>query len=62
MRGRIDEEACVGDGTCVEVCPEVFEMRGDLAAIKIDEVPEELEEKCGEAADSCPVEAIIIEE
>ncbi len=62
MRVRIDEDACVGDGTCVEVCPEAFEMRGDLAVIKIDEVPEELEEKCREAADSCPVEAIVIEE
>jgi len=62
MRVRIDEEACVGDGTCVEVCPEVFEMRGDLAVMKVEEVPEELEEKCREAADSCPVEAIIIEE
>ena len=62
MKVRIDEDACVGDGTCVEVCPEVFEMRGDLAVIKINEIPEELEEKCREAADSCPVEAIIIEE
>ncbi len=62
MKVRIDEDACVGDGTCVEVCPEVFEMRGDLAAVKVDEVPEGLEEKCREAADSCPVEAIFIEE
>ena len=62
MRVRVDEETCVGDGTCVEICPEIFEMRDDLAVVKMDEVPEELEDKCREAAESCPVEAIIIEE
>jgi len=61
MKAHVDEEACVGDGTCVEICPEVFEMRGDLAVTKMDEIPEELEEKCKEAADSCPTEAIRIE-
>ena len=62
MKVRVDEDACVGDGTCVEVCPEVFEMRGDLAVVKTDQVAGEHEEKCREAAESCPVEAIIIEE
>ncbi len=62
MRVRVDEEACVGDGTCAEICPEIFEMRGDLAAVKMNDVPEEFEERCREAVESCPVEAIIIEE
>jgi ferredoxin len=62
MRVRVDEELCVGDGTCVEVCPEIFEMRGDVAVAKMAEVPEEIEDSCREAADSCPVEAILIEE
>ena len=62
MKVRVDEEACVGDGTCVEVCPEIFEMEGDIAVAKVEEVSEGLEEKCREAAESCPVEAIIIEE
>ena len=62
MKVRVDEEACVGDGTCVEICPEVFEMDGDLAVTKMEEVPEELQGACREAAESCPVEAIAIEE
>ncbi len=62
MRVRVDEDACVGDGTCVEVCPEIFEMSGDVAVTKMEEVPEELEDSCREAAESCPVEAILIEE
>lgn len=62
MKVRVDEEACVGDGTCVEICPEIFEMDGDLAVTKMEEVPEELQGACREAAESCPVEAIAIEE
>ena len=62
MKVRVDEELCVGDGTCVDVCPEIFEMSGDLAVTKMEEVPEALQDSCKEAADSCPVEAIIIEE
>ena len=62
MRVRVDEDACVGDGTCVEVCPEIFEMRGDVAIAKMEEVPDELEDSCREAAESCPVEAILIED
>jgi len=62
MKVRVDEELCVGDETCVEICPEIFEMQGDVAAAKMEEVPEELEGACKEAAESCPVDAILIEE
>ncbi len=62
MKVRVDEDSCVGDGSCAEVCPEVFEMQGDLAVVKCDPVPEGVEDLCREAADGCPVEAIIIEE
>jgi ferredoxin len=62
MKVRVDEETCVGDETCVDICPEIFEMNGDVAVAKMEEVPEDLEEKCKEAAESCPVEAITIEE
>ena len=62
MKVRIDAEACVGDGTCVEVCPEIFEMAGEIARVKMETVPENLRASCKEAADECVVEAIIIEE
>jgi ferredoxin len=62
MKVRIDEDACVGDGSCAETCPEVFEMEGDLAVIRKDRIPEELEDAVREAADGCPVEAILIDE
>jgi ferredoxin len=62
MKVKVDEDICVGDETCVEICPEIFEMRGNIAVPKVKEVSKELEAKCREAAESCPVLAILIED
>ena len=66
MKVRVDEELCIGDGSCEEICPEIFKMNeADIAETKIDkdeQVPQDLEDSCREAAETCPVEAIIIEE
>jgi ferredoxin len=62
MKVRVDEDLCVGDGTCTEICPEVFKMAGDLATVKTEKVAYELEDRVREAAESCPVEAIMINE
>ncbi len=61
MKVRVDKETCVGDETCVDECPEIFEMQGDVAVAKMETVPKDLEKKVEEAAKNCPVEAIIIE-
>ena len=55
------EDTCTACGLCVDTCPEVFEMGPDMAQVLTDEVPPELEEAAQQAADECPVEAIIIE-
>ncbi len=62
MKVRVDQDVCVGDETCVSICPEVFEMDGEVAKTKMEDVPESIQGTCREAADACPVEAIIIEE
>ena len=62
MKVKVDEETCVGCGTCVEVCPQLLEMVGEKAVAKTEIVPPELEGLCKDAADSCPVAAIIIED
>ena len=61
MKVKVDEDLCAGCGPCEDVCPEVFEVVDDMAKVKVDVVPPELEEKCREAVESCPSEALIIE-
>lgn len=56
----VNYDECTGCGTCVEICPEVFELRDDEKAYVI------AEDKCDtcdcqEAADTCPSEAITLE-
>jgi ferredoxin len=62
MKVKIDPELCNGDEVCVQLCPEVFELQEDKAVVIMEEVPEDLQDSVKEAADSCPSEAIRIEE
>lgn len=51
------EETCVACGTCVEICPEVFDLPGDIAIVREDaDLGRDAEIE--EAAESCPVDAI----
>ena len=62
MKVRVDEETCIVCGLCAETCPDVFEVIDDKVSVKVGEVPKEVADKCREAAENCPVEAIQIEE
>ncbi len=55
------EDTCTACGLCVDTCPEVFQMGTDKAEVIVDEVPAEFEDAAQQAADECPVEAIIVE-
>lgn len=60
MRVRV-EDNCTLCGMCVDVCPEVFGL-GDMAAEVISsDISPESEELVQEAAEECPVEAIVID-
>jgi ferredoxin len=61
MKAIIDADLCSGCELCTQTCPEVYEMQGDVAVVKVDPIPAELEASAKEAADDCPVEAIKIE-
>ena len=64
MRVSIDKDLCTGEGVCEEICPEVFKVDEDseVAVIIKEELDEIDEEGVAEAAESCPSDAIIIEE
>ena len=61
MKITINKEQCIGCGTCAALCPDVFEIAGDFKA-KIKEGADSNKPCVKEAADSCPVEVIKIEE
>jgi ferredoxin len=62
MRAKVDPDLCTGCGLCADICPEVYELKGDVAVVIADPVPAGAEDTCREALESCPVEAISIEE
>jgi len=55
----VDEEKCIGCGTCAALCPKSFEMHGDKARPVKMEVEEISCER--EAEEACPVDAIKVE-
>jgi ferredoxin len=60
MKVCINDE-CTGCELCVDTCPEIFEMSGDVAVAKVTDVPADKEDCVRDAADGCPVEAIEVE-
>ena len=67
MKVTIDQTKCVVCGSCVAICPEVFELRDDGSVhVKAEfegvDVPAELEAKVREAQSMCPTSAIVITE
>lgn len=62
MKAIVDADECTGCELCTQTCPEVFEMKGDIAVAKGKSVPGDAEETCRQAAEECPVECITIED
>lgn len=71
MKARVKKDTCIGCGACTVIANKIFEIGDDRLAEAIE--PEELENKVKEipdsekdnvidAAESCPVGAIEVEE
>ncbi len=56
-----DRSACCGYGTCVEICPELYQLQGGLIVLTRDVVAPEWLERAIEGAESCPQSAIVVE-
>ncbi len=57
----VDREKCIGCATCVNLCPEVFEMKEGKSSVR-ENAPEKCDCDLEEVAESCPIEAITISE
>lgn len=53
----VNQEKCIGCGTCAAVCPAVFKLNEEI--FKAEVIGPESTEACAkDAADMCPVQAI----
>jgi ferredoxin len=63
MRVVVDYDLCESNAVCMQVAPEVFEVRDDDFLYVLDETPpEELRGKVEEAVVRCPKQAIRLED
>jgi ferredoxin len=62
MKAEIAVERCIGAGHCASLAPDVFEQdqSDGIAVVLSDEVPSELQAAVEEAAELCPVGAILL--
>lgn len=60
MKVSVNQEECIGCGVCAQICPEVFTMDDDAGVSKV--IRPEGGDCAQEAADSCPVSCILVEE
>ena len=61
MKVVVDFDVCASTGSCMQVCPEVFEVRSDgFLYILIEEPDESLRKGVEQAADMCPTAAISV--
>ncbi len=61
MRAIVDRGLCIGVGNSVAVAHTVFEINAESKAVVID-APTVNQAKLVEAAESCPVNAITVED
>jgi ferredoxin len=63
VRVTVDYDVCASTGTCMQVCPEVFEVRSDgFLYVLQEEPPPELSAKVHDAEELCPTGAITVED
>ncbi|MEU1778472.1 MULTISPECIES: ferredoxin [Streptomyces] len=61
MRVAVDEDRCIGAGQCELAAPEVFEQDDEGVSRASDPEPaEDLWQRVHQAADLCPVQAVLL--
>ncbi len=61
MKVRVDRDLCLGAGNCIAIAPSVFQFDPERRAVVLD--PSSVDDDAlMEAAESCPFDAIIVED
>jgi ferredoxin len=60
MKVVVLADKCLGCGVCEGDAPDVFELSGDVAVVKMDPVPEKYRKDVEVAVADCPEEAIVV--
>lgn len=58
MAIKVDKDACIGCGTCMSLCPDVFELNAEG---KADVISQDNIECAKNAVETCPVQAISVD-
>ena len=61
MKVIVDRDLCQGIGNCVAIAPEVFNLDKENKAVATH-IEDISQEKIREAAESCPLDAIILQD
>jgi ferredoxin len=61
MKVIVDRDLCQGIGNCVAIAPGVFKLNNENKAIATN-IESISEEKIQKAAESCPLDAIILQD
>ncbi len=60
MNASVNPNTCIGCTICVQICPEVFKIKGDKAVVSKNPVEDEAHECARQATEQCPVQAITL--
>jgi ferredoxin len=62
MRVSVDLDTCDGNGVCMSICHEVFDVDEAGLHVLSDEPPDELRDQLKGAEVSCPTQAITVKD
>jgi len=61
MRPVVDEDLCIGCGSCEDICPAIFHIVDEKSKV-VDPDGCDIQDCCEAAEENCPVEAISLVE
>lgn len=61
MQAKVDRDLCIGSAMCVATAPNVFELDDEGLSRVVDQEAGD-EELLRQAAEGCPVQAVILED